>query len=486
MSRIRKDIASLGGVWSDTMTWYANAVGAMRAKPISDRTSWTYLAAIHGFDQRGWAAQSIIPSFPDLPSGNEQRLMFNQCQHAGWFFLPWHRGYLHAFEAILASWIESQGGPSDWALPYWNYLNAGNATARDIPQEFLDPTYDGGKPNPLATASRGPATSLGTKPWIPVDITLNAQSETFYTSDPGGLGYGGPISGFAQQGNAYGANESDPHNLVHVMVGGGKPVAPQGWMFDPNFAALDPIFWVHHCNVDRLWAAWMDAPGHTQENSQPWLNGPFPRQFMMPNPAGGVDVFVPGETLPGQPLEPMYDKLVHGTGKPPAPASGGLGVRGTAVSKPPASRLIGTNDTDMTLGADRVSSRLAIKAPARSPGLGVAAARRGGKRRVFLSVEGVKGEVPTAVLTVVLTPAGADPAAAPEEAKKTLVFFGLGNATSAEGPHGGSGLTQTVDITDIAASLMDGDEIEAHLQRSEDSDVEVKVERLSVHVREED
>ncbi|MEO1318005.1 MAG: tyrosinase family protein [Pseudomonadota bacterium] len=87
--------------------------------------------------------------------------MFNQCQHAGWFFLPWHRGYLHAFEEILGAWITSQGGPPDWALPYWNYLNDGAAGVRDVPQEFRDPTLPDGSPNALSDARRGPATALG-------------------------------------------------------------------------------------------------------------------------------------------------------------------------------------------------------------------------------------------------------------------------------------------------------------------------------------
>jgi tyrosinase len=34
------------------------------------------------------------------------------------------------------------------------------------------------------------------------------------------------------------------------MIGG------DGWMSDPDKAALDPIFWLHHANIDRLWAAW--------------------------------------------------------------------------------------------------------------------------------------------------------------------------------------------------------------------------------------
>ena len=145
MAGTRKDIASLG-VWSDEMVWYALAVGALRSRTLDDRTSWTYMAAVHGINPQGWIDGGVIPPTTAAPPGDEQRLMFNQCQHAGWFFLPWHRGYLAAFESIIAAWIASQGGPSDWALPYWNYLDDTNSTARDLPPEFLDPTLPASAP----------------------------------------------------------------------------------------------------------------------------------------------------------------------------------------------------------------------------------------------------------------------------------------------------------------------------------------------------
>ena len=63
------------------------------------------------------------------------------------------------------------GGPADWALPYWNYLNSADPHAGKIPQEFLDPTLPGGGANPLADARRGPATQLGPQTWVPTDIT---------------------------------------------------------------------------------------------------------------------------------------------------------------------------------------------------------------------------------------------------------------------------------------------------------------------------
>ncbi len=480
MTKTRMDIAKLGGPWSETMVWYARAVGELRTHAFDNPTAWTFLAAIHGIDPQGWLNQGILP--PNPPVSPNAGRMFNQCQHAGWFFLPWHRGYLHAFEAILGNWIESEGGPSNWALPYWNYLSPNNPGARNIPQEFLDPTFDGGAQNPLAQARRGPATTLGPQTWVPRDITLTAQTETLYTSDPGTLGYGGPISGFAQQGNAFGATESDPHNLVHVMVGGDSSTNPQGWMYDPNFAALDPIFWVHHCNIDRLWAAWLTSASNVQETGRPWGNGPFPRQFAMPDSGGGLNVFIPSETLPGGALEPTYDDLEDGTGIPPT-LPGGPAMVSTASPPPGRSKLVGANNQSLTVTTTTVSSRVAM-----SGALPTAVGAVGGSQRVFLNVEGVRGTSPSGVVNVILTAPGASPADADPDAVETLVFFGLANATSAHGPHGGNGLSQTVDITNTARRLLAYGPVEAldvHLAQPEASGAEITVDRISIFVREE-
>lgn len=46
--------------------------------------------------------------------------------------------------------------------------------------------------------------------------------------------------------NAFSFDLEDIHNLVHVLIGGD--------MVDIAVSAFDPIFWLHHCNVDRLMA----------------------------------------------------------------------------------------------------------------------------------------------------------------------------------------------------------------------------------------
>ncbi|CAE6431065.1 unnamed protein product [Rhizoctonia solani] len=68
-----------------------------------------------------------------------------------------------------------------------------------------------------------------------------------------------------------------PHNLIHLLVGG------LGHMMNNDYASFDPIFFLHHCNVDRILAFWeyaypkyfmgkdgyKDQNGNTQQFRQP-------------------------------------------------------------------------------------------------------------------------------------------------------------------------------------------------------------------------
>ena len=113
--RIRKNVwkltpLSASDAWHPDLLGYAIAIADMQTRPITDPTSWTYQAAIHGFDPDAHAGQT-------LPSQSHQDRFWNQCQHASWFFLPWHRMYLAVFEQIIAAAVERLTGVDDWALP---------------------------------------------------------------------------------------------------------------------------------------------------------------------------------------------------------------------------------------------------------------------------------------------------------------------------------------------------------------------------------
>ena len=47
-------------------------------------------------------------------------------------------------------------------------------------------------------------------------------------------------------------------------------------MGDPDTAAQDPIFWLHHANIDRLWNHWIQqGAGRADPTDAAWLNTTF-------------------------------------------------------------------------------------------------------------------------------------------------------------------------------------------------------------------
>jgi hypothetical protein len=154
---------------------------------------------------------------------------FNKCKHQSWNFAPWHRAYLYYFEDI----IRKMSGDESFALPYWNW------TAHpQVPDVFY-----GGDENPLAIARR-PA--KGTK-------ISNADFEEFVSPDVIRVllasndfsSFGGPAAGS-------GGLEANPHNFIHRWVG--RTMAT-------GESPLDPLFWLHHANVDRLYSEWIIKHG---------------------------------------------------------------------------------------------------------------------------------------------------------------------------------------------------------------------------------
>jgi tyrosinase len=113
MTRVRKDVWGLGPGWNDTLLWYAKAVRTLQSRPVTDHTSWRFLAAIHGMHPTVWRQFGIISANTPLPTPVLQRRFWNQCQHQSWYFLPWHRGYLAALEEIVREAIITASGPDD-------------------------------------------------------------------------------------------------------------------------------------------------------------------------------------------------------------------------------------------------------------------------------------------------------------------------------------------------------------------------------------
>lgn len=308
--------------WSEDLIWYAAAIHQMKLlspgldefRPMALRVNelrgirFPTDADRQEFAQLMGQIGAIIPTWSDprslgyqaqvhdtflrpnlWPQHNGQPVLWHECAHANWFFLPWHRAYLLEFEAVVRSHIEDLGGPHEtWALPYWNhsdYVLVPEAATLplalrgpelpdglEIPGLEADP---GGEPlvNPLYEPSRiGPA-PLTTPPsaddWSDASAALTRHH--YATAEDANLvsfagGYPEDLTRFHFAGEL-GQIDSQPHGTGHVETG--------GLMGAFSTAGLDPAFWMHHANVDRLWETYAHDLGHGY---------PFPDG----RPAGGI------------------------------------------------------------------------------------------------------------------------------------------------------------------------------------------------------
>jgi tyrosinase len=89
--------------------------------------------------------------------------------------------------------------------------------------------------------------------------------------------------------------ERSPHSNAHNIVG-----ATNGHMLS-GMSPLDPIFWLHHCNVDRVWAQWQRPPGkHITPTLDKIYSGQFVdasgKELTTPTSANSLDIATFGYT----------------------------------------------------------------------------------------------------------------------------------------------------------------------------------------------
>ena len=196
--------------------------------PEGDPRSWTFQWYTHFTPPPGKQSElSRIYPQPNAPHRALAQEMWDTCQsHNGQpedYFLPWHRMFVYFFEAIVREMAQDPA----FTLPYWNYSHPADAA---IPPEFR---VTG---SPLYRSKRNAGVNTGSK--IPANqVALTALKQKTYSPSGAAGGFCADLD-FGLHGN------------VHVWVGNGQNMGSIPW------AAGDPVFWMHHCNIDRLWASW--------------------------------------------------------------------------------------------------------------------------------------------------------------------------------------------------------------------------------------
>lgn len=147
--------------------------------------------------------------------------------HGDTNFLPWHRDYLFSLESRLRLFNPAV------TIPYWDW-----SVDQAVPAQLSDPSDMarwGITRNAIVTNLPTPtqvANTLAENNWEDFRLSLE------------GI-----------------------HNTVHVRVGGQMQTAS---------SPSDPVFWLHHAFIDKLWADWQklntgadDKPVNTSEVLQP-------------------------------------------------------------------------------------------------------------------------------------------------------------------------------------------------------------------------
>lgn len=161
-------------------------------------------------------------------------------------FLPWHRLYLFYYERTLRKY----SGNDAFALPYWNYFDY-RADAPPINLWMPPLVTEGG-----STAANTLFDELRT-------LWLNEQN-TSMTPDNASARDAFAEPTFLDFSNTL---EGVPHGAMHCATGNGCTAPHIGWV---PVAGNDPLFYMHHANIDRLWQCWMNEKADGEPVSLEW------------------------------------------------------------------------------------------------------------------------------------------------------------------------------------------------------------------------
>jgi len=223
--------------------------------PVSQRYNrWDEYVAIHQMIQDAFAPSTSNVNFGHGGTGS-------------YSFLSWHRYFLFQFEKKLQSFVPSV------MLPYWDwtdpasimtdtFLGPNGTTAGEVRSGYFARNSPGTVGNPTPVPPWWPSGLTGWTLPSAFGIWAGALQRNFdapsqlptatdlrqtlgkptYPNFQDALESGNGLTSFHQM-----------HNGLHGWIG--------GHMSDPAASSFDPIFYLHHCNIDRLWAMWQ-MDGH--------------------------------------------------------------------------------------------------------------------------------------------------------------------------------------------------------------------------------
>ncbi|KII86644.1 hypothetical protein PLICRDRAFT_114184 [Plicaturopsis crispa FD-325 SS-3] len=198
--------------------------------------------------------------------------------HFTGFFLPWHRFFVSSFESDLKEKCAFTG-----ASPYWNWsMDASDVYNSPLFKESNTMSGLGGWGNlsddtqistggfasgyelsypshhrprrnfTLEPFSNASTTDLHTEPFKMANTSITTWEMAALIS-----GFKGDYKGFHAYLEAPEGAHSSVHEIVRGDLGGQCPGnAPANCTAGPTWSANEPLFWLHHAMIDKIWYDW--------------------------------------------------------------------------------------------------------------------------------------------------------------------------------------------------------------------------------------
>lgn len=309
--RIRKNVKNMT---TAEKTAFVNAVLALKTKPSvlhpGQQGRYDDYVEVH---MNAMMAQSGNPGDPNFVPG---------WAHDGPAFFPWHRELLLQLENDL----QAVSNDPTVTIPYWDWPDPAS-------WPFTDDFLGGDGVGPNMQVQTGPFAFSASANWAlivkdsPNDPDFlqrqlgadpSAQFPPTVAEVSAAMGFT-PYSSAPWKGLSTGFRaqvQYSVHNSVHRYVGGTMVN-----MTSPN----DPVFWLNHCNVDRLWGNWQRqhpaetaylpaagaTTGHNLGDNMIFDTTPPPPWPGSSTPGSVIDHHALGYRYDSDPIEGLAEALVE-------------------------------------------------------------------------------------------------------------------------------------------------------------------------------
>lgn len=230
---------------------------------LENSDDWYRICGIHG--------NTFAPNDPEVKCPTDEAIVATvsetgepfYCKHGVYPFIAWHTPYVYQFELLLNKYNTSEH-KEYIALPFLDLTQPGDFTFMNDPTiTIVHNKQSVIIDNPLAcsyyyvdgvktkTTRNGFLTPTTKREKIQIQKVKKQLNNALYATTYERFS-SHPVS-FSRTNlvTDYIPLES-PHNSLHDIIGGDG-----GNMSYITISAFDPIFWLHHCNMDRHFYSWL-------------------------------------------------------------------------------------------------------------------------------------------------------------------------------------------------------------------------------------